>query len=132
MILQLSDRDFRLLLDMVYSGNWVLNSTREGDRIRQYDKVQRIVFAHCDSAGLGLLCENGCEPSREYVEGGIHEAIADYEDAVFFGILAEELARRDLGLESSDPEDFSELQNRMEDYMAEFEKNGLNTISIDI
>ena len=31
-----------------------------------------------------------------------------------------------------DPEDFTELQARMEEYMAEFEKNGLNTISIDI
>ena len=71
-------------------------------------------------------------PSRAYEEGGIHEAIADYEDAVFFNILAEELARRDLGLENSDPEDFTELQGRMEEYMAEFEKNGLNTISIDI
>ena len=46
--------------------------------------------------------------------------------------LAEELARRDLGLETTYPEDFTELQNRMEDYMAEFDKNGLNTINIDI
>jgi hypothetical protein len=30
------------------------------------------------------------------------------------------------------PEDFSELQSRMDEYMAEFERNGLNTISIDI
>ena len=37
-------------------------------------------------------------PSRAYEDGGIHEAIADYEDAVFYNILAEELARRDLGL----------------------------------
>ena len=51
---------------------------------------------------------------------------------MFFSILAEELARRDLGLESTDPEDFSELQARMEEYLDEFEKNGLNTISIDI
>ena len=45
---------------------------------------------------------------------------------------AEELARRDLGLENSDPEDFSQLQERMEEYMEEFDKNGLNTINIDI
>ena len=71
-------------------------------------------------------------PSRAYEDGGIHEAIADYEDAVFYDILAEELARRDLGLENSDPEDATELTNRMDEYMAEFEKNGLNTINIDI
>ncbi|MBE6937641.1 MAG: hypothetical protein E7460_03695 [Ruminococcaceae bacterium] len=131
MILQLSDRDFRLLLDMVYSGNWVLNSTREGDRIRQYDKVQRIVFAHCDSAGLGLLCENGCEPSREYVEGGIHEAILDYEDSVFYGILAEELARRDLRDRDVDGADSDLLGARIEEYMAEFTRNGIDNLTLD-
>ena len=90
MNIELSKKEFRRLLDLIYVGNWILNSTRGNDRF------------------------------------------ADYEDAVFFNILAEELARRDLGLENSDPEDFTELQARMEEYMAEFEKNGLNTISIDI
>ena len=71
-------------------------------------------------------------PSKAYEDGGIHEAIADYEDAVFYNILAEELARRDLGLEDSDPEDFAELAQRMDDYLDEFEKNGLDTISIDL
>ena len=65
-------------------------------------------------------------------EGGIREAMADYEDAVFFDILAEELARRDLGLTDSDPEDASELVARTDEYLAEFEKNGLNTINIDL
>ena len=67
-----------------------------------------------------------------YEDGGIHEAIADYEDAVLYNILAEELARRDLGLEDSDPENFDELTARMEDYLNEFEKNGLDTVSVDI
>ena len=71
-------------------------------------------------------------PSQAYENGGIHEAIADYEDAVFYNILAEELARRDLGLEDSDPEDFTELSARMEEYLTEFDKSGLNTINIDL
>ena len=71
-------------------------------------------------------------PSRAFEEGGIHEAIADYEDAVFFDILAEELARRDLDLVDSDPEDFTQLNDRIEEYLTEFDKNGLNTIQIDI
>ena len=71
-------------------------------------------------------------PSRAFTDGGIHEAIVDYEDTVFYEILAEELARRDLDLVDTDPEDFSELTARMDEYMAEFEKNGLNTINIDL
>ena len=49
-----------------------------------------------------------------------------------FNILAEGLARRDLDLVDTDPEDFSELTARMDDYMAEFEKNGRNAVNIDL
>ena len=135
MNIELSEREFRRLLDMIYIGNWILNSTRGDDRFEDYDLLQEKLFALCPIRGMRALVESWqghIFPSRAYEEGGIHEAIADYEDAVFYNILAEELARRDLGLETTDPEDFTELQNRMEDYMAEFDKNGLNTINIDI
>ena len=71
-------------------------------------------------------------PSREYEDGGIHEAVADYEDAVFFDILAEELARRDMDSEHVSPDDIQELQHRMEEYITEFERNGVDNISLDI
>lgn len=135
MNIELTDKEFRRLLDMVYIGNWILNSTRAEDRFEDYDLVQEKLFALCPSAGMRSLVEawqGHIFPSRAYEDGGIHEAIADYEDAVFYNILAEELARRDLGLEDSDPEDFTPLTERMDEYMAEFEKNGLNTIDIDI
>ena len=70
-------------------------------------------------------------PSKAFEEGGIHEAIADYEDAVFFDILAEELARRDMNLEDTDPEDFTELTNRMDEYITEFEENGIENLTIE-
>ena len=34
MQLELSKKEFRRLLDMVYIGNWILNSTRGEDRFR--------------------------------------------------------------------------------------------------
>ena len=40
MQLNLTNREFRLLLDMVYIGNWVLNSTRGEDRFRPYDELE--------------------------------------------------------------------------------------------
>lgn len=135
MNIELSEKEFRLLLDMVYIGNWILNSARGDDRFEDYDLLQEKLFALCPGHGMRSLVETWqghIFPSRAYEDGGIHEAIADYEDAVFYNILAEELARRDLGLENSDPEDFSQLQERMEEYMEEFDKNGLNTINIDI
>ena len=135
MNIELTEKEFRRLLDMVYIGNWILNSTRGDDRFEDYDELQEKLFTLCLDRGMRALVQTWhgrIYPSKAYEEGGIHEAIADYEDAVFYNILAEELARRDLGLEDRDPEDFAELAGRMEDYLDEFEKNGLDTISIDI
>ena len=135
MNIDLSDKEFRRLLDMVYIGNWILNPTRGEDRFEDYDLLQEKLFALCPRQGMRSLVQSWhghIFPSRAYEDGGIHEAIADYEDAVFFSILAEELARRDLGLENSDPEDFTELQARMDEYLNEFERNGLDTINIDL
>lgn len=135
MNIELTDREFRRLLDMVYIGNWILNSTRGDDRFEDYDLLQEKLFAKCGANGMRSLAQSWhghIFPSKAYEEGGIHEAIADYEDGVFYDILAEELARRDLGLSDTDPDDFTELTQRMDDYLAEFDKNGLDTINIDI
>ena len=37
MNIQLSQKEFRHLLDLVYIGNWILNSTRGLDRFEAYD-----------------------------------------------------------------------------------------------
>lgn len=135
MTIDLTDKEFRRLLDMVYIGNWILNAGRGNDRFADYDLVQEKLFSLCPQAGMRSLVQNWqghVFPSRAYAEGGIHEAIADYEDAVFFDILAEELARRDLGLEDREPEDYSELEERMDMYLDEFDRNGLSAISADI
>jgi hypothetical protein len=135
MTIDLTEKEFRRLLDLVYIGNWILNSARGEDRFEDYDLLQEKLFSLCAGQGMPTLIQRWrghIFPSRAYEDGGIHEAIADYEDAVFYQILAEELARRDLGLEDSDPEDFTELTERMEDYLDEFEKNGLDDINVEL
>ena len=134
MNIELTEKEYRRLLDMVYIGNWILNSARGEDRFEDYDKVEEKLFALAPSQGMKSLVQfwrGHIYPSQAFADGGIHEAIADYEDAVFFNILAEELARRDLGLEETDPEDFTELSERMEDYLQEFDRNGLNTVTVE-
>ena len=135
MNIDLTEKEFRRLLDLVYIGNWILNSGRGTDRFEDYDLLQEKLFALCSRAGMRSLAENWqghVFPSKAYADGGIHEAIADYEDAIFFDILAEELARRDLGLEDSEPEDYTELESRMDDYLDEFDRNGLAAVSVDL
>ena len=134
MNIELTETEYRRLLDLVYIGNWILNSARGDDRIDEYDRVEEKLFALAPEHGMKALMqvwEGHVYPSQAFADGGIHEAIADYEDAVFFDIRAEELARRDLGLETSDPEDFTELSERMEDYLDEFDRNGLSTVTVE-
>ena len=45
MELELSKKQFRRLLDLVYIGNWILNSTRGDERFADYDQVESLVFA---------------------------------------------------------------------------------------
>ena len=69
-------------------------------------------------------------PSRAFADGGIHEAIVDYEDTVFYEILAEELARRDMDYQPVSQDNYDELVSRMDDYIAEFEAHGTDNILI--
>ena len=131
MNLELSKKEFRRLLDMVYIGNWILNSTRGNDRIADYDQVESKLFACCRENGMDALVEKwqGEDvPSRAFADGGIHEAIMDYEDTVFFEILAEELARRDMDYQPVSRENYNELVSRMDAYIAEFEANGTDNL----
>jgi hypothetical protein len=136
MDIKLTELEFRRLLDMAYIGNWVLNSTRGYDRFTDYDKVESRLFSHCsEENGMSSLVDiTDCtpSPSTAFENGGIHYAIADYEDSVFFEILAEELARRDMEFEPISPDNFGELSSRIDEYIEEFEQNGIDNISIDI
>ena len=135
MKLELTRKQYRRLLDLVYIGNWVLNSTRGEDRIPDYDEVESLLFAKAAEEGMPILAEvyNGeVIPSRAFAEGGIHEAIMDYENNVFFDILAEELARRDMNDVPIDESNYDELADRIEAYISEFEEHGTDRISVDM
>ena len=134
MQIDLTTKEFRMLLDMVYIGNWVLNSTRGDDRFQDYDNIESKLFGLCRGTGLKALVGqwNGLPvPSRAYTNGGIHEAIAYYEDNVFFEILAEELARRDMGYPEVTDENYDELLEKMDRYMDEFDTSGVDHLTLE-
>lgn len=135
MNLELTDQQFRYLLDLTYIGNWVMNSTRENDRIREYDEVESLLFSHCAAMGMKTLSErlNGeIVPSRAFADGGIHEVIEDYEDVTFYEILAQELALRDMDGEPLTRENYDHLMQRIDTYMDEFDEHGTDHISVDL
>ena len=101
MQLELTNKQFRRLLDLVYIGNWILNSTTGRPALRGLRRGRE----PCSSArpwsggharpGRGVSRARSSPPAP-LSEGGIHEAIMEYENNVFFDILAEDLARRDM------------------------------------
>lgn len=134
MQIELTSKEFRRLLDLVYMGNWVLNSIRGDDRFADYDNVESKLFALCRQHKMDALVEdwNGMPiPSQEYAEGGIHEAIACYEDAVFYEILAEELSRRDMNYAEITDDNYEEIVGRMNRYMDEFQLSGLDHLVLE-
>ena len=80
---------------------------------------------------LAEVYEGEVIPSRAFAEGGIHEAIMDYEDNVFFDILAEDLARRDMDDVPIDDSNYAELASRIDAYIAEFEEHGTDNLMVD-
>ena len=134
MQIELTNKEFRHLLDLVYIGNWVLNSTRGDDRFAEYDDLESKLFGLCRNVGMKVLVEdwnNTTIPSRAYEAGGIHEAIAYYEDNVFYEILAEDLSRRDMGYADITPENYDEITGRMQQYMQEFEASGVDRLILE-
>ena len=134
MKIELTKKEFRRLLDMVYIGNWILNSTRGDDRIKDYDRVESMLFLRAAQEGMPSLAEiyqGEIVPSRAFAEGGIHEAIMQYENDVFFDILAEDLARRDMDDPPIDESNYSELASRIDAYISGFEAHGTDNILVD-
>lgn len=137
MEIKMSEKQFRRLLDLVFIGNWVLNAARGSDRIRVYDQVESLLFSQCllhDMPDLVDVVRGVAVPSRAFNEGGIHEAIMAYEDAVFYEILAEELARRDMeneGLDAESPAGMVDLNRRIDAYLDEFEAHGTDHITVE-
>ena len=129
MQIELTSKEFRRLLDLVYIGNWVLNSTRGEDRFQDYDNLESKIFAY--SPALSEPWNGTIIPSRAFAEGGIHEAIAYYEDNVFYEILAEELSRRDMNYPEITDENYDEITQRMDQYMTEFQCSGVDRLVLE-
>ena len=58
MQIELTEQQFRYLLDLVYIGNWVVNSTWEDDPDPGYERRRKsLVFSHCLKHKMSKLVE---------------------------------------------------------------------------
>ena len=59
-------------------------------------------------------------------------AIEHYEDIVFYEILAEELALRDMDGEPLTGENYRALMERIDTYLSEFDRHGTDHVNVDL
>ena len=132
MQIDISQGDFKRLLDLAYVGSIVLGVPDPDSREAvEYDRVMRSLFGYCPLVGLGMyahIVDGEVYPSDAYAASGILDKLLDYEDATMFDILAEELARRDLEGQDVDGRESDTLQTRIGEYLAEFDQHGLDNV----
>ncbi|MCG2726038.1 MAG: hypothetical protein L6420_07260 [Elusimicrobia bacterium] len=142
---KLKERDYIKLMELVYCGNWVINATKDRNKlIKEYEEIEDKIFSQAPSDFKNLV-EYDKEskqyfPSDEFAEK-MGEFIDEYNDDTFWEELILRLGRRDIALKYKGREnEFMELvreerwkKNDEEEkkYFEEFEKYGLERLKID-
>lgn len=138
MEIKCTKEEFKVLLDLVYAGNLLINGMREVDnRILPHSEMEQKIFAMAKDFGFEELIEFDEEfgeymPTRAYENSEVNDYIDLYEDKVFWEELVVRMARRqalnELGDENPDMTN-GELRQRQieleEYYEDEFIENGI-------
>lgn len=138
MEIKCTKEEFKVLLDLVYAGNLLINGMRDVDnRVLPHSEMEQKIFAMAKDFGLEELIEFDEEfgeymPTRTYENSEVNDYIDLYEDKVFWEELVVRMARRqalnELGDENPDMTN-AELRQRQieleEYYEDEFIENGI-------
>ena len=143
MKIECTKEEFKVLLDMVYAGNILMNSMRSQDeKIKEYADMEQYFFAKAIEYDLENLVEYDEEyseyiPTREYEDEEFNQYIDEYETRVFWEELVMRLARRDaLNYAGDVYQDITraalkEMQLKLEEkYDEEIEANGIMNLKI--
>ncbi len=143
MKIECTKEEFKVLLDMVYAGNILMNSMRSQDeKIKEYVDMEQYFFAKAKEYDLENLVEYDEEyseyiPTREYEDEEFNQYIDEYETRVFWEELVMRLARRDALNYAGDVDQditraaLKEMQLKLEEkYDEEIEANGIMNLKI--
>ena len=135
---------FRLLLEIVYAGDMVINGCRLPDEdIKKYKDIQQYIYSFAKDFGYDNLIEHSREydmffETKEFDESPINDLIDEYDNNMFWTLLASNLAERDIAKKLEGQEDVAHMEalgmvlGREEEYSDEFYKNGLDNVKVDI
>lgn len=147
MNINFTEKEYRLLLDMVFIADWVMTShdPDQGSDDDPYQMLFQKIYSYAGEMGCGDLVEGVMEsnryfPSRKYEdESDVFEWIDEYNAMNFWEELIERLTERDV-LEHAPPgerermgvEEFWRRAAPFEQrYAAELEKYGIDRLVVD-
>ncbi len=146
MKINFTKKEYRLLLDIIYLGQWMVEAHETGSspKSEKYDMVAQKIYSHAKEMDCEDLIEASKEmagyfPTREYEdESGVHDIIDEYNSDNFWEALIERLTERDVRAECSSKnirlnsvEEYYELRSPYEKkYAEEFEKFGIDRLAI--
>ena len=146
MKINFTKNEYRILLDMVYLGQWMVEAHKTGDLGNDdaHEKLVQKIYAFSKEMGCADLVmpkkgSNKFYPSRSYEEeSGTQDIIDQYNDDTFWDELVSRLSERDARADAeaknqkiSSIEVFWKLSEPHESkYADEFSKNGLKNLII--
>jgi len=145
MKLNLTKDEYRLLLDLVYLGDWMITAHQVGEDaplVKKYEPLVQKIFSHVGEAGFDDLVEKSKDDGRfhptrklEEEEGNL-EVIFSYDEDSFWHELIDRLSERDVLAQTSDGrmpkfEDYYKIAGPLEEmYANEFEARGLERLKL--
>ena len=145
MKINLTKKEYRLLLDMLYISHWTMHSHATKENFNpDYEMLREKFLSYSHEMEsedrIAFSKESHAHIELDAYKHKLHENfIAPYEEDFFWGELCERLAKRDLmkamgrdELETMDPERrLSLLQEAMKHYYHEFSHDGVQRLVID-
>ncbi len=146
MKIELTENEYRLLLDFVFMANWMINSHRAGGRsdVEEYDMLLQKLYSIAKEMGCEQFVRadretNEYSPTRYYEETTkAFELIEEYDDDTFWDALISRLAERDVyekaGEDRRDAMGIEEYRERSEPveeaYYQEFRRHALERLRL--
>jgi hypothetical protein len=146
MKINFTNKEYRLLLDMVEIAEWVLNAhkTASSDEIKKYSDLYQKILSYAKDMGFENLIIydknlDGYFATSEYEESEHMRYIEEFEDDVFWDALPHRLAERDLikevGEKKYEEMEFVKRATKLVElesiYYKELEENGIDNLRFE-
>jgi hypothetical protein len=139
--INLSDEQYKQLIDLVFLGNWMINSFKTEDMEMKYEELEQYLLSKASEFKQEdyVIFD---EKLKQYFTTRKHEEendkyIQEYDNYTFWDELGDRLATRDMKriigpVKSISDEHWSIKHEIEETYSQEFEKNGIKNVNVEM